>query len=78
MIIRMIVNRLKVRHAGMIIYSPETDEYLLTISKGQTGHRIPQGFARFNQASPIIRVFSDSRFRPLFQSKKLRAQSLCC
>ncbi len=69
MIIRMIVNRLKVRHAGMIIYSPETDEYLLTISKGQTGHRIPQGFARFNQASPIIRVFSDARFRPLFQSK---------
>jgi len=69
MIIRMIVYRLKLRHAGMIIYSPEKNEYLLAISKGQTGHRIPQGFARFNHSSPIIKVFSDAKFRPLFQSK---------
>ena len=37
MIIRMIVRKVKIKHAAMIMFDPESDAYVLSISKGETG-----------------------------------------
>ncbi len=65
LIIRMIVRKLKIRHAGMVLYDPTKNTYVLNISRGETGFKVPVGFTRFNQESPIIKVFYREEFRPL-------------
>ncbi|MFP4473746.1 MAG: HD-GYP domain-containing protein [Candidatus Omnitrophota bacterium] len=67
LIIRMIVGKVKLKHAGVIIHEPGNDRYVLRISKGETGHRIPPGFARFESSSPLIKIFTDKRFAPLIE-----------
>ena len=65
LIVRMIVRKLHIRHAGMILYEPRKDSYILNISRGEMGVKIPAGFTRFNEESPIIRVFTRKEFRSL-------------
>lgn len=69
LIVRMIVRKLHVRHAGMILYQAEKDTYSLNISRGEIGVRVPVGFTRFTKLSPIIRVFYQKEFRPLSFSR---------
>src|SRR3989338_10694293 len=65
LIVRMIVRKLHIDHAGMILYDPNKDVYVLRISRGETGVKIPQGFARFSIESPIIKLFTTREYRPL-------------
>ncbi|MBF0533112.1 MAG: HD domain-containing protein [Candidatus Omnitrophica bacterium] len=65
LMIRMIVRKLGVKHAAMVLYEPERDTYVLSISRGERGMRIPPGFTRFSHSSPIIKLFQDPHFRPL-------------
>ena len=63
LIIRMIVSKVKIKHAGMILYDHDKDSYVLTISRGQTGVKIPAGFARFNKENPILKIFTHKDFK---------------
>lgn len=65
LIVRMIVRKLHIRHAGMILYEPQKDSYILNISRGELGVKIPAGFTRFNNESPVIRIFIQKEFRSL-------------
>jgi len=65
LILRMIVRKLGIKHAGMILYEPEKNSYVLSISRGQKGHKIPQGFTRFDFDSPIIKLFTDEKLKTL-------------
>ncbi len=65
LIVRMIVKKLRIKHAGMILYDPNKEVYVLNISRGQTGVKIPQGFTRFDHESPIIKLFRAKEFKPL-------------
>ena len=65
LIVRNIVTRVHVRHAGMILYDPQKDTYILTISRGETGVKIPAGFARFDRAHPLIKLFLEKEFKSL-------------
>lgn len=65
LIIRMIVRKLAIRHAAMILYEPEKDTYILSISRGQAGIKIPSGFTRFDRNSPLITLFIDKEYQPL-------------
>ena len=65
LIVRMLVNKLNVKHAGMILFDPEKNTYVLNISRGESGVKIPKGFARFNYNSPIIKFFNTKEYRPL-------------
>jgi uncharacterized protein YigA (DUF484 family) len=65
LIIRMLVQKLRIKHAGMLLWDPAKDAYVLNISRGVTGTKIPQGFARFTTDSPIIRVFYNKEYKPL-------------
>lgn len=69
LIIRTIVGKVQVKHAGMILYDPEKDVFVLNISRGQTGVKIPAGFARFDDSSPIIKLFTKKEYRPLTVNK---------
>ena len=64
LIVRMIVRKLRIKHAGMILYEPRRDSYVLNISRGELGVKVPAGFTRFNHNSPIIRVFNRKEFKP--------------
>ena len=65
LIVRMIVRKLGVKHAGMILYEPERDSYVLSISRGITGVKIPAGYTRFNRESPLIRLFGGTEYNHL-------------
>jgi HD-GYP domain-containing protein (c-di-GMP phosphodiesterase class II) len=69
LILRIIVGRVQIRHAGMILHDPDRDTYVLTVSKGETGAKVPAGFARFDKNNPLIQIFLDQKFEPIFKGK---------
>jgi len=69
LIIRLIVRKVKADHAGILLYDYEKDSYVLTISGGKTGLKIPPGFAKFGKGNSLIKIFTDKKFRPFFQGQ---------
>jgi HD-GYP domain-containing protein (c-di-GMP phosphodiesterase class II) len=68
MIVRMIVQKVKVTHAGILLYTKDTDSYVLTVSRGPSGLRIPPGFARMDSDNPLIRFFRQKKHRNIFSN----------
>ena len=66
MIARMIVHKVKVDHAGILLHDKERDTYVLTVSRGTTGLKIPAGFARMDADNPLIRFFRQHLDKKLF------------
>jgi HD-GYP domain-containing protein (c-di-GMP phosphodiesterase class II) len=69
LIVRMIVSKVQVKHAAMILYDPARDSYVLNISRGETGVKIPVGFTRFDRDNPIIKVFNNKDYKMLAARK---------
>jgi HD-GYP domain-containing protein (c-di-GMP phosphodiesterase class II) len=67
MIVRTIVQKVKVSHAGVLLQDREKDTYILNFSRGARGLRIPQGFARMDKDNPLIRFFGSRTNRVLFE-----------
>jgi len=63
LIIRLIVRKVNVKHAGILLFDATKDCYVLTISGGESGTRIPQGFAKFVKDNPLIRFFIDKEYQ---------------
>lgn len=57
MIVRMMTQKLNVRHAGILLHDKEKDTYILTVSRGARGLKIPKGFARMDADNPLIYFF---------------------
>lgn len=57
MIVRMIVQKVKIDHCGILLHDRERDTYILTVSRGQAGLKIPQGYARVDADNPLIKFF---------------------
>ena len=68
LIVRMIVGKVQIRHAGMILYDRESDSYVLNISKGETGQN-PGGVCRFERNHPIIALFTKKEYRSLIVNR---------
>lgn len=66
MIVRMLVQKVKVTHAGMLLHDRQRDSYILTVSRGPSGVRIPAGFARIDADNPLIRFFANRLDKQLF------------
>lgn len=66
MIVRMIVQRVKVAHAGILLHYTDNDTYVLTVSRGPAGIKIPAGFARMDNDNPLIRFFTERPGRKIF------------
>lgn len=69
LLVRMIVRKLSLAHAGMILYEPERDSYVLTVSRGLAGSRIPENFIRFDRNHPIIKVFFHKEYKYLISNR---------
>jgi HD-GYP domain-containing protein (c-di-GMP phosphodiesterase class II) len=59
MVVRMIVQKVKINHAGILLHDQEKDSYILTVSRGATGLKIPKGFARMDNDNALIRFFRE-------------------
>src|SRR4030042_590649 len=66
-IVRMIVQKVKLRYAGILLHQKEGDSYILTVSRGRLGIRIPEGFARMNADNPLISFFRERKDKELFR-----------
>jgi HD-GYP domain-containing protein (c-di-GMP phosphodiesterase class II) len=62
----MIVRKVKVAHSGILLHDFQRDTYVLTVSGGQTGLRIPKGFARMDADNPLIRFFRNRTDKKIF------------
>ena len=69
LIVRTIVRKLRLKHAATILYDPDKNCYVLSISRGESGYKIPQGFTRFTKESPIIKLFIDDHYKPIINNK---------
>lgn len=69
LMVRTIVRKVNVKHAGMILYDPSRDNYVLAISRGESGEKIPAGFARFEQNHPVIKIFHEKEFKYLIHKR---------
>ncbi len=66
LIVRMIVQKVKIRHAGILLYHKDRDTYILTVSRGVLGIKIPPGFARMDTDNPLISFFRQRIDKRLF------------
>lgn len=57
MILRVLVQRVNVTQACMLLNDRHRDTYVLTVSGGARGLKIPQGFARIDAENALIRYF---------------------
>jgi len=71
MIVRMIVQKVRVRHAGILLHDRERDTYILTVSRGIKGVKIPKGFARMDADNALIRFFRERLDKKLFNDGSL-------
>ncbi|MBF0503521.1 MAG: HD domain-containing protein [Candidatus Omnitrophica bacterium] len=69
LIVRSLVQKVQIQHAGMILYDPVKDIYVLSISRGQLGERIPEGLIRFNKTHPLIRLFIKREYKYIFENR---------
>lgn len=66
MILRMLIQKVKLHHAGILLYDKEKDTYVLTVSRGTTGIKVPAGFARVNSDNPLIQFLQQHKEREIF------------
>lgn len=71
MIVRMVVQRVSIRHAGILLYDKDRDTYVLTVSRGVTGIKIPKGFARLDADNALIRFFRQRQDKKIFNGGSL-------
>lgn len=71
MIVRMIIQKVKVRHVGILLHQEEKDTYILAVSRGPSGIKVPAGFARMDTDNPLIRFFKEHSGKAIFNDDSL-------
>lgn len=69
LIVRSLVQKVRIQHAGMILYDPHRDSYVLSISRGEIGERIPEDLIRFNKTNPLVRLFVQEEYKYIFENR---------
>src|SRR5580658_4393015 len=69
LIVRFLVQKIRIQHAGMVLYNPDKDSYVLSISRGKIGDRIPEGLIRFNKSNPLIKLFIQKEYKYIFENR---------
>ena len=71
MILRTIVRKVKVEHAGILLYEKARKSYIVTITRGKLGTKIPPGLVRLDPHSPLIRFFTNKDYAFLLDNGAL-------
>lgn len=66
MIARTIVQKVNVLHAGILLKDLARDSYVLSISRGPSGIKIPAGFTRMDKDNHLISFFVERKDKQLF------------
>lgn len=66
MIVRMVVQKVRVKHAGILLHQKDTNSFVLTVSRGPLGLKIPSGFAKMDKDNPLIKFFLEKKNDKLF------------
>lgn len=69
LLVRMLVRKVRLTHAGMILYEPSKDAYVLTVSRGMSGERVPENFVRFDKDHPLIKIFFQKEYKYLISAR---------
>lgn len=70
-IVRMVVDKLDVEHASILLFKPERQAYVLSVSGGSLAKKIPVGLACFDKDDSLIRFFRERDNRLLFNNDVL-------
>lgn len=62
-ILRAMMRNLKIKHAGLLLYDKDKNEYVAKVSRGKSGGKIPAGFAKVGKNNALIRYFADAQLR---------------
>ncbi len=75
LIIRTVIRNLKVSHVGIFLYDRERKSYVLTVSRGEAGLKIPTGLVKLTDSSPLVRYFT-TQARRLWKDNFLIAERI--
>jgi putative nucleotidyltransferase with HDIG domain len=64
--LRTVLQKMRVKHASILLFDREKQSYVLTDSRGTLGEKIPVGFARIDKDDPLIIFFRKMHNRLLF------------
>lgn len=67
MILRMLIQKIKVSHASILLHHKDKDAYILTDSRGSLGPNIPVGLARMDKDDALVRFFREHKGKLLFK-----------
>lgn len=71
MVVRMIVQKVKVTHCSILLHDRNLNSYVLTVSRGRSGLKVPEGFTRMDMDNPMIRFFRDPENKDKLDNKFL-------
>jgi len=71
MIVRMIVGKVQVSHASILLQDKNKTSYVLNVSRGSRGLKVPKGFTRMDADNPLIRFFRERKDKVIFNSDVL-------
>lgn len=71
LIVRMIVQKVKVTHANILLHDKEKNAYVLTVSRGPVGIKVPEGFTRMDRDNPLVRMFNEKKSLLLFNDNTI-------
>lgn len=57
LVIRTLTRNLGIKHAGLFLYNKFKQEYIIYVSSGKKGLKIPVGFTKITNTNPIIQFF---------------------
>ena len=59
LVLKIVTERLKVKHVGLFLYDKKAEEYVIKLSQGKQGLKIPVNFTKINRNSTVIKLFSN-------------------
>lgn len=57
LVLRTVTRNLGIKHSGLFLYNKTKKEYIITVSSGKKGLKIPVGFTKITNNNPIIQFF---------------------
>ncbi len=69
LIVRMVVNKLKISHAAIMLHKKDEDIYVSTVSRGPLGLKMPQGFIRMDTNNPLVNMCREVRKTRILKSE---------
>ena len=57
LVIKIVAERLNVKHVGLFLYNKKAEEYVIKLSQGKKGLKIPVNFTKIKKNSNLIKFF---------------------